>query len=74
MNARIRNLLGRRRAILSLALLLALGGVMWFTMLNGVGAAAAYGGPDSGKVENSGIQDQREQPPVNSCLLPWFPC
>ena len=74
MDARIRSLLGRRRAILSLALLLALAGVMWFTMLNGVGAASAHGGPSNGAVDNSVIQDQREPAPVNSCLLPWFPC
>jgi len=52
----------------------ALVGVMWFTMLNGVGTAAAYGGPNKGTVESSLIQDQRDQPPVNTCLLPWIPC
>ncbi|MCY4415649.1 MAG: hypothetical protein OXE87_04990 [Chloroflexi bacterium] len=74
MNAVKSNLIGRRKAILLLAMTLAMAGVMWFSMLNGVGTASADGGLDSGAVGNGVIQDQHEQPPINACLLPGIPC
>ena len=74
MNVRISSFLGRRRAILVLGLMLVVAGLMWLSLLNGVGTVSADGGVDSGTVGNGVILDQRDQPPVNSCLLPWFPC
>ena len=74
MNNQGRSIIGRRGIVMSLAVAAALAGVMWFSMLSGVGTASADGGLDSGAVGNSGIQHQHEQPPINACLLPFFPC
>ena len=74
MNNQGRNIIGRRGIVMTLAVAAALAGVMWFSMLSGVGTASADGGLDSGAVGNGVIQDQREQPPINACLLPFFPC
>ncbi len=74
MNNQGRSIIGRRGLVISLAAAAAVAGVMWFSMLGGVGTASADGGLDSGAVGNGGIQDQHEQPPINACLLPFFPC
>ncbi len=73
MNAVIRNLIGRRRAILLLAMTLAMAGVMWFSMLNAVGTASADGGPNSGTHAGEAAQQYDQQPPVNACFLA-IPC
>ncbi len=74
MNAVIRNLVGRRRAMLLLAMMLAMAGVMWFSMLNGVGTASADEGLNNGTQIGQTGEQYDQQPPINACLLPGIPC
>ena len=69
-----RNIIGRRGIVLSLAVAVVGGGLLWFGMLGGVGTASADGGLDSGAVGNGVILDQHEQPPIIACRLPPEPC
>ena len=74
MNIQGRSIIGRRGIILLLAVAAVGAGLLWWTMLNGVGTASAYGGPNNGAVGNGVILDQHEQPPIIACRLPPEPC
>ena len=74
MNNQGRNIIGRRGIILSLAVAGVAAGLLWFGVLGGVGAASADGGPNSDTQRNSMLQDQHQQPPVNSCIIFFIPC
>lgn len=74
MRIRIRETVGSRRAILSLVGMLAVAGLMWFSMMHGVGIASADGGPDAGAQQNNVGQQYEEPAFVNTCLFPGIPC
>ena len=75
MNIQGRNSIGRRGILLSLAAVGVAAGLLWFSMIGGVGAASADGGPNSGAHVGQVAQQYGDQPPVNTCVLPiWIPC
>lgn len=75
MNNQRRSIIVRRGILLWLAALGVAAGLLWFSMLNSVGAATADGGPSSGSQVGQATQQYGDQPPVNACLLPiWIPC
>ena len=73
MKIRLNGRVKRRRAIVSLAAMLAVAGLMWLSMLGGVSEASAHGGIGSGAQGNGLIQEEHEQPPVNACFF-FIPC
>lgn len=73
MNIRIESLVKRRRYLLSVAAILGVAGLVWFSMLGGVHPASAYGEPNNG-AQGGLIEEQRQQPPINACLFPGIPC
>ncbi len=75
MNIQARSIIRRRGILLSLAALGVAAGLLWFSMLNGVGAASADGGSNSGPQVGRATQQYGDQPPINACVLPiWIPC
>ena len=73
MNNQGRSIIGRRGILLSLAAVGVAAGLLWFSMIGGVGAASADSGPNSGAQAGQAAQQYDQQPPVNSCFL-GIPC
>ncbi|MCY4415650.1 MAG: hypothetical protein OXE87_04995 [Chloroflexi bacterium] len=73
MNQRINGRVGRRRSMLSLALVLATAGLIWFGMLGGVGTASADGGTDAATQGSNVIQEYNQEQNVANCFL-GIPC
>ena len=75
MNSQGRSIIGRRGILLSLAAAGVAAGLLWFSMIGGVGAASADGGSNSGSQVGQATQQYGDQPPINTCVLPiWIPC
>ena len=75
MNNQGRSIIGRRGILLSLAAVGVAAGLLWFSMIGGVGVTSADGGPNSGAQVGQAAQQYGDQPPVNTCVLPiWIPC
>ena len=68
MNNQGRSIIGRRGILLSLAAAGVAAGLLWFSMIGGVGAASADGGPNSGAQAGQAAPQYEQQQPVNFCL------
>ena len=64
MNNQGRSIIGRRGILLSLAAVGVAAGLLWFSMIGGVGATSADGGgPNSGSQVGQATQQYGDQPP-----------
>ncbi len=73
MNLRINGRVGRRRTMLSLAMVLATAGLIWFGIVGGVGTASAYGGPDAASQGSNVVQEYTQEQNVANCFF-GIPC
>lgn len=75
MNNQGRSIIDRRGILLLLAAVGVAAGLLWFSMIGGVGNAYADGGPSSGSQVGQATQQYGDQPSINTCVLPiWIPC
>jgi len=75
MNNQGRSIIDRRVILLLFAVVGVAAGLLWFSMIGGVGVVSADGGPSSGSQVGQATQQYGDQPPINTCVLPiWIPC
>lgn len=74
MNSMVKNVVGRRRSVVSLAMVAAIAGVVWFSAMQGVGIASADGGLGAGSQNGSANQQYQQQQEINSCIIFFIPC
>lgn len=73
MNNQGRSIIDRRGILLSLAAVGVAAGLLWFSMIGGVGAVSANGGPNSGAQVGQAVQPHNQQQPANFCILCMVP-
>ena len=73
MNTRIKELAGRRKLVLSLAVTVAMAGAIWFSAMGGAGIASADGGVDVGSSQSNLEQQYNPQHQPATCFFA-IPC
>ena len=74
MKTQVSRNISRRRIVLSLGVAAVAAGLMWFSMMNGVGIASADGGLNNGSQAGQGAgQQHNQQHDVSTCFF-FTPC